>query len=270
MPATVMIRMERVPFAPSPSQLHAAASGLFEGPGVDHHGSVKDYAVRPPSLVDGLTVWPLTWLGRRDLPEGWGTSSVRFGACERPVRAVECMRWLPSELYPVRPVRRADVATVSPLFFSHNGRDLPLPDPSRITRSLIERWNSCAPDLSVGVADGQALMNTVFLDDMRGGVRRTAVSAERRQVGFVGTFRLRLPRAAPEAVGWLFGLLMRFAALAGVGAQTTHGFGAVDVALDGDRLPARPAGDRSPEDRSRGMAHGGSPAAARRSSAPAG
>ena len=47
------------------------------------------------------------------------------------------------------------------------------------------------------------------------------------QSGYVGTIHLALIRAADTHVAGAFAALMRYADLAGLGAQTTHGFGAV-------------------------------------------
>ncbi len=55
------------------------------------------------------------------------------------------------------------------------------------------------------------------------------VTEQIRQVGFVGEAELRLLKTASAGTAELFGALMRFAAIAGIGAQTTHGFGAVEV-----------------------------------------
>jgi CRISPR-associated endoribonuclease Cas6 len=132
------------------------------------------------------------------------------------------------------------------MFFARNGRDLPLPEPVLLVRSLLARWNAHAPTaLQVADDDARALVSAVFLDEVSGATERVELGSSLRQVGFVGEAELRLLRSAPQAAGEVFGALMRFAELAGVGAQTTCGFGAVEVTLP-DRPPVRrPAGTRT-------------------------
>ena len=116
------------------------------------------------------------------------------------------------------------------MYFSRNGRDHPIPDPVLIVGSLTRRWNSWAPTaLSVPDELRERLCAAVLLADMQGGTVTAPVTADRDQVGFTGTARLGLLRRSDPDVGVAFGALMRFAELAGVGAQVTHGFGAVDL-----------------------------------------
>jgi CRISPR-associated endoribonuclease Cas6 len=242
-PAMVTMRLARVPFAPSPGQVHGAASALLEGPTADHHGQVKSFAVRPAADDGQMTTWRLAWLRDGDLPAAWPPRVVRFGPCERFVVGYDVDLWPFSRLAGGGPARAVDVATVSPLYFSNNGRDLPLPDPARVVRSLLERWNACAPPaFTIDGEDGRAVASAVFLDAMTGSVERIPLAPTLRQTGFVGTFRLRLPRAASDGAARVFGALASFAPLAGIGAQTTHGFGAVDVTVN----PARPTGRTAP------------------------
>ncbi|MGH3621762.1 MAG: CRISPR system precrRNA processing endoribonuclease RAMP protein Cas6 [Sciscionella sp.] len=58
---------------------------------------------------------------------------------------------------------------------------------------------------------------------------RTAVTYTQQQSGFVGTIRLALLRTADHDAETAFTTLMRYAVLAGIGAQTTHGFGAANL-----------------------------------------
>ncbi len=118
------------------------------------------------------------------------------------------------------------------MFFSRNGRDLPLPEPVLIVRSLLARWNAHAPD-ALAISDDAAreLVGAVFLDAMSGASQQVSVTEQIRQVGFVGEAQLRLLKTASAATAEVFGAVMRFAAIAGVGAQTTHGFGALDITM---------------------------------------
>ncbi len=116
------------------------------------------------------------------------------------------------------------------MYFSRNGRDHPLPDPGLMLRSAAIRWNQHAPSvLSVPDEALRELTGLLYLADFDGGTVRAPVSATMHQTGFVGDVHLALVRAAGRASRVTFAALVRFAAMAGFGAQTTHGFGAVDV-----------------------------------------
>ena len=142
---------------------------------------------------------------------------------------------------------------VSPMYFSRNGRDHPIPDPVLIVRSLARRWNVAVP-ATVAIPDElrDRLCAAVLLADMQGGTVAAPVTTSRDQVGFVGTVRLELPRHAELDIGVVFAALMRFAELAGIGAQTTHGFGAVDL-LGLEELGAPRAGHRTGQRPPRGV-----------------
>jgi CRISPR-associated endoribonuclease Cas6 len=234
MPAALTVRFDRPAPAPTPRQVLGAAAGLFETADGDHHAATKPFAAGP--FVDddagAGTWWRLGWLADDALPPGWPPASVRFGGDVRPVTGFGGEVRPFAEMARSGAVRRARLRMLTPMFFSRNGRDLPLPEPVLLVRSLLARWNAHAPSsLQVAVDDGRAVVGAVFLDEMSGGTERVQVTPTLRQVGFVGEAELRLLRSAPQAAGEVFGALMRFAEVAGVGAQTTCGFGAVEVSL---------------------------------------
>lgn len=47
------------------------------------------------------------------------------------------------------------------------------------------------------------------------------------QTGFLGSARIGLTKTTDHTTRTVFAALMRFAVVAGIGAQTTHGFGSV-------------------------------------------
>ncbi|MDN5758493.1 MAG: CRISPR system precrRNA processing endoribonuclease RAMP protein Cas6, partial [Tomitella sp.] len=99
-----------------------------------------------------------------------------------------------------------------------------------IVRSAMDRWDHHAPDAFTIPTDARAdLLATVFLADMDGRTVRGAVGARTDQTGYLGTVVLALTRRATDPTAALFGAMLRFADIAGVGAQTTHGFGAVTL-----------------------------------------
>ncbi len=249
MPFSLTLKFAAPPRPPLPRQLLGAAAQLFETVGSDHHAETKPFAVGPikPSPDSGAssagsvgsagsagspatTVWRLGWLGDGDLPQAWPPRTVRFGPCEQRVTGFDVDPWPFARLASVGPTRRVRLRMLTPMFFSRNGRDLPLPEPVLIVRSLLARWNAHAP-AALAISDGAAreLVGAVFLDAVSGASRQVSVTEKIRQVGFVGDAELRLLKTAAAATADVFGALTRFAAIAGIGAQTTHGFGAVEV-----------------------------------------
>jgi CRISPR-associated endoribonuclease Cas6 len=237
MPAALTVRFDRPAPAPTPRQVLGAAAGLFETAGGGHHAATKPFAVGPfVDDGDAGTWWRLGWLADDALPPGWPPASVRFGGDVRPVTGFG------GEVRPFAAMARSGAARrvrlrmLTPMFFSRNGRDLPLPEPVLFVRSLLARWNAHAPaSLQVAADDARALVGAVFLDEASGGTERVELGQGLCQIGFVGEAELRLLRSAPQAAGEVFGALMRFAQVAGIGAQTTCGFGAVEVALPAGR-----------------------------------
>ena len=148
--------------------------------------------------------------------------------------------WTFAECATARGTRRAALDVVSPLYFSRGGRDHPAPDAVLIARSLLDRWDDHAPPgLAAPAAARRHLLDTVYLVEFAGRTQRIPVGTATRQTGFVGSMTLALTRAADDTTAALFAALLRFAEVAGVGAQTGYGFGAVTV-----RIPDRPHGPR--------------------------
>jgi len=88
----------------------------------------------------------------------------------------------------------------------------------------------------------------VRLASMDGRTVSTPVTANMQQTGFVGSVRLALGRDAGQDVAGAFAALMRFTDIAGIGAQTTHGFGAVRLLGLNPAAPARAPYRSTPED----------------------
>jgi len=252
MPAELTLRLEPLPIVPSPRQLHGAAAALGETPGSEHHQAVKPFSAGPVDRAGDGAAWRLGWLADDGMPPGWPPRSVRFGACERMVVGFGVELWPFARLAATGAARSARVETRSPMFFSRGGRDIPLPDPWLVVRTLATRWNAHAPEpFAIDADAARALSDAVYLESMRGHTETTTVDEARRPVGFVGRFDLRLHRSANRPTAETFGALMGFAAIAGIGAQTTHGFGAVTVTTGGDREPpGRPAEQSAPADSS--------------------
>lgn len=246
-----------------PARLHGAACELLERTWDGRHDAQrKPFSAGPMAGTAGLARWRLGWLadGAPRLTE----EPVRFGPVACPV--VRCdVQDLPfAALAAGEPAWSAELDVISPLYFSRNGRDHPLPDPVLMLRSAADRWNAFAPaGLAVSDAILRDVLATVHLAAMEGRTESVPVTVTMHQTGYVGTVRLALTRAAVPGVAGAFAALMRFADIAGLGAQTTHGFGATRLRTLNHAAPQRapyrsssrgPKQPRSSQPRSRSSA----------------
>lgn len=224
----------------NPARLHGAACALVEPAwSGEHRAQHKPFSAGPLAGTPALTRWRLGWLA--DQAPRLSPSTVRFGP--QPCRVLGCdIQHVPfATLAGCPPVWSAELQVLSPMYFSRNGRDHPLPDPVLMLRSAIDRWNAFAPE-PFGIPDAVRgeLLATVWLASMDGHTVSTPVTATMHQSGYVGSARLALGRAADPPVASAFGALMRFADIAGLGAQTTHGFGAIRLQHLNHAPPTRP------------------------------
>ncbi len=210
-----------------PARLHGAACTMLESTSVAHTAQHKPFSVGP--LIEastGRTRWRVGWLAVTappPIPE-----AVALGPARCPVRPTHPQQASFAELLTSPPVRHAELQFVSPTFFARKGRDLPLPDPVLIMRSLAARWDAHAPpELALPAEVLSTLLNSVYLAEVAIESRRAQVSVTMWQTGFVGAARLAVTKAGDDVTAQVFTALTRFAEFAGVGAQTTHGFGAV-------------------------------------------
>jgi CRISPR-associated endoribonuclease Cas6 len=213
-----------------PARLHGAACALLEGPAAAHTAQHKPFSVGP--LIEtgaGVTRWRVGWLAAAGPPPT--PKVVEFGPARCAVQPTQPQVVSFAELLAGPPVRRAELHFLSPTFFARKGRDLPLPDPVLIMRSLASRWDAHAPgELALPTKELSALLDSVYLDEVTIESHRAQVSQTMWQPGFVGAARLALTKAGDDVTAQVFTALTRFAEFAGVGAQTTHGFGAVRLA----------------------------------------
>jgi CRISPR-associated endoribonuclease Cas6 len=210
-----------------PARLHGAACALLEDDSVPHTAQHKPFSVGPLfESSAGRARWRLGWLPAASPPPIPATVALGPARCEvQPTRPVLVTF---AELLTGPPLRHVELQFISPTFFARKGRDLPLPDPVLIMRSLATRWDAHAPaELALPSKELTALLDSVYLDQVAIESRRGQVSHTMWQTGFVGTARLALTRAGDDITAQVFTALTRFAEFAGVGAQTTHGFGAV-------------------------------------------
>jgi CRISPR-associated endoribonuclease Cas6 len=140
-------------------------------------------------------------------------------------------------LHKLPPLWEADLRFLSPIYFSRSGRDYLLPDPALIVRSLVTRWNKQVEDEPELVIDEEAareLGRRIVLKAHELYTVRVTSADGRGRTGFMGQARLGLrtaERRSPEGVAAarLLATLCAFVPYCGLGAQTTHGLGAVAV-----------------------------------------
>jgi CRISPR-associated endoribonuclease Cas6 len=135
-------------------------------------------------------------------------------------------------LLQVPPAQRALMHFRSATYFSRNGRWHPLPDPVLLYGGLIRRWNLFAPEYAkIGADEERELLAAVALSAHD--VASTPVDlGTATRIGFTGTAEFRLVGQHTKTTPQRFASLSLFATASGVGAQTTHGLGAMDVQLE--------------------------------------
>ncbi|MGW5440568.1 CRISPR system precrRNA processing endoribonuclease RAMP protein Cas6 [Nocardia asteroides] len=231
MPALIRLLIAHPPrMQVYPARLHGGACALLERPGSDHKANIKSFAATPlVTDTDHTAIWQLGWLPDSAPPAPPAT--VLFGDTECPVIGHEHTHHSYLHLATaLDPVRSVEFTVTSPMYFSRNGRDHPLPDPVLIVRNLITRWNHHAPT-PVHITDTHSrdLTGHIHLADFDGHTVRARTTYTSHQTGYVGTVTLALPATAPRHTTHTLAALAHYAPIAGIGAQTTHGYGSCQL-----------------------------------------
>lgn len=221
---------------PSWNQLHGAACRMMAEPDGTHTlPGPKPWTARMcPAGVE------LSWLDDQRDPPPKPQGVVNFGPIAHDVVDVDDEHlsfagWLDLPVVTTVHMQHVSPATLSlaslvrPDGSRGPKRHLPLPDPAIIYRGLALRWNTfCSPPARIpderidGLTDIVAVsahdISTVVCDLGNG-----------RRPGFIGRVTYTLAGHVNPTDALVFTVLSRYADLAGVGAQTTHGLGAVLV-----------------------------------------
>ncbi|MFF4652618.1 CRISPR system precrRNA processing endoribonuclease RAMP protein Cas6 [Streptomyces sp. NPDC001380] len=236
MPARWTLRLHTPsPTRPAtPAQLHGLACALLEGAGADHAAQHKPFAVSPLLGADpsaGETELCLGWLDDSRAPdlEVLTGHRLRLGSQFLTVRHARVEAAPYEVLLAAPPARHAEMAFLTPAFFSRAGRWIPLPDPELLYRGLLRRWNAHS-GTPVHPQTEEELLATVVLTGHDVASASVDLGPGRR-TGFTGTASFSLLGHAGHDTADAFAALTRFAAVAGVGGQTTHGQGYVRTAL---------------------------------------
>lgn len=258
MPMVVDVTLLAEPsLRPTPHQLHGLACTLLEGEGADHTGQDKPWTVWPLRVATPATVpdqgrsttgkrnhgsasvelvLRLTWLtdGTPPLLDRPLPDRLRLGSRFATAVAARTHQTSYALLADVPPARRAELTFHRPTYFSRSGRNLPLPDPLLVVRSLARRWSQfCPDDLVVPDADAAELRRSVMLTDASVHTERVDRGPTGTRSGFVGQATLTLPRSCPDRTARWFGALCAAAEYLGVGADTPSGFGVVTARVGG-------------------------------------
>lgn len=223
---------------PTITQVHGLACSLLEGPNADHQAQTKPWTAWPPRSEGkphaggspAQLILRLNWLDDRtppalaaELPD-----RVRLGGSWFPVAGVRFTRCSYEDLASGPPFRSARLDCHRPTYFSRNGRDLPMPDPVLVVRSLGQRWNAFAPGpLVIDTASLGALESSAVLTEMDGCTESVSEQGRALRTGFVGHCTIGLLSHSPQASVYHFSALIRAAEYLGIGAGTTRGFGVV-------------------------------------------
>ncbi|MGW2320088.1 CRISPR system precrRNA processing endoribonuclease RAMP protein Cas6 [Streptomyces sp. NPDC001680] len=220
-----------------PAQLHGLAAHLLEGAGANHHAQHKPYTVSPLLAAPGprgdTALLRLGWLPDTPRPDFTRLTGarVRLGAQFFTIASAEEEFTSYAGLLSIPPADRAVMRFRSATYFSRSGRWYPLPDPVLLYAGLIRRWNLFAPERArITETEEKELLGAVALSAHDITSQPVDLGAGNR-IGFTGTAAFRLLGQNAMNSPQHFAALTMFATASGIGAQTTHGLGTVEVEL---------------------------------------
>lgn len=122
------------------------------------------------------------------------------------------------------PVRRFDLQFITPTAFAQGGANLPLPLPTLMFRSWLERWNNFAPVYLGGDELIAYLNNAVVLKSHK--INTRTYQLHKGFVnGFVGDVTLQILNRADPLLANVANLLVEYSRFAGTGMKTRLGMG---------------------------------------------
>lgn len=126
------------------------------------------------------------------------------------------------------PVRRFDLQFLTPTAFAQSSTHLPLPVPTLMFRSWLERWNHFAP-IYLGSDELIAyLTNAIILKHHK--IQTRSLVLQKGYVnGFVGDVTLQVLNRADELLANVAHLLVHYARFTGTGVKTRLGMGQTQV-----------------------------------------
>jgi CRISPR-associated endoribonuclease Cas6 len=122
------------------------------------------------------------------------------------------------------PVRNHELQFITPTAFSQAGSNLPLPVPTLMFRSWLERWNNFAPVYLGGDELIAYLNNAVLLKHHK--IQTRSYQLYKGYVnGFVGDISLQVFQRADPLLANVANLLVQYARFSGTGIKTRLGMG---------------------------------------------
>ncbi|MBH8561131.1 CRISPR system precrRNA processing endoribonuclease RAMP protein Cas6 [Nostoc sp. CENA67] len=122
------------------------------------------------------------------------------------------------------PIRRFDLRFLTPTTFAQGSTNLPLPVPSLMFRSWLERWNHFAPVYLGGDELIAYLSNAILLKNHK--IQTRSWQLNKGFVnGFVGDVTLQVFNRADPLLANVANLLVQYARFAGTGMKTRLGMG---------------------------------------------
>lgn len=126
------------------------------------------------------------------------------------------------------PVRRFELQFFTPTAFSQGTTNLPLPVPSLMFRSWLERWNHFAPVYLGGDELIAYLSSAVILKNHK--IQTRSLQLHKGYVyGFVGDVTLQIFNRADPLLANVANLLIQYARFAGTGMKTRLGMGQTSI-----------------------------------------
>ncbi|MBE9049401.1 CRISPR system precrRNA processing endoribonuclease RAMP protein Cas6 [Nostocales cyanobacterium LEGE 11386] len=122
------------------------------------------------------------------------------------------------------PVRRFDLQFITPTAFAQGGVNLPLPLPTLMFRSWLERWNTFAP-VYLGSDDLIAYFGEAVVLKHHKIQTRTYQLHKGFVNGFVGDVMLQVFNRADPLLASVANLLVQYARFSGTGIKTRLGMG---------------------------------------------
>ncbi|MUH00030.1 CRISPR system precrRNA processing endoribonuclease RAMP protein Cas6 [Scytonema sp. UIC 10036] len=125
-------------------------------------------------------------------------------------------------------IRRFDLQFTTPTAFAQGGSALPLPIPTLMFRSWLERWNNFAPVYLGGDELIAYLSNAVLLKHHKIQTRKWQLQKGYVN-GFVGDVTLQIFNRADSLLANVADLLVQYAQFAGTGIKTRLGMGQTNL-----------------------------------------
>ncbi|WP_017580423.1 CRISPR system precrRNA processing endoribonuclease RAMP protein Cas6 [Nocardiopsis valliformis] len=215
-----------------PSHLHALACALLESSSDDHTAQAKPFTA---SLAGRQLT--LSWLNEPTEPDLGERiiNPVRLGPHTATASLAEQRFEAYARMAAAPPAHKVAVSFLTATYVNQAGNQLPLPVPELLLGGLTRRWETFSPQPLPASAVTEVVESAHV---SRHSIRTLAAgSGPSQRTGFVGNAVFGLPTRASRQAQRAFAALWLFASFAGVGAQTTHGLGHVQVRMNQEAAP---------------------------------